>query len=117
VLEIIALLALVVPVVGWLIGTILVFVSRAWSQRDKFIGVVLLWLPIAVLSLGPVAGGPSGSEESMPPGDDRPVGEKTEDPALPGPVELVRFVAGLPSAVYLGWRLRRDPDTSPTDPE
>jgi hypothetical protein len=53
----------------------------------------------------------------MPPGDDRPVGEKTDDPALPGPVELVRFVAGLPSAVYLGWRLRRDPDTSPTDPE
>ena len=117
VLEIIALLALIVPVVGWLIGTILVFVSRAWSQRDKFIGVVLLWLPIAVLGLGLVAGGPSGSEESTPPSDDRPVGEKVEDSALPGPVELVLFAAGLPSAMYLGWRLRRDPDTSRTDPE
>ena len=117
VLEIIALLALIVPVVGWLIGTILVFVSRAWSQRDKVIGAILLWLPIAVLGLGLVAGGPSGVEESTPPGDDRPVGEKVEDPALPGPVELVLFVAGLPSAVYLGWKLRRDTDTGPTDPE
>ena len=117
VLEIIALLALIVPVVGWLIGTILVFVSRAWSQRDKVIGAILLWLPIAVLGLGLVAGGPSGVEESTPPGDDSPVGEKVEDPALPGPVELVLFVAGLPSAVYLGWKLRRDMDSSPTDPE
>jgi hypothetical protein len=117
VLEIIALLALIVPVVGWLIGTILVFVSRAWSQRDKLIGAILLWLPIAVLGLGLAAGGPSGMEESTPPGDDRPVGEKVEDPAIPGPVELFLFVAGLPSAVYLAWKLRRNPDTSPTDPE
>jgi hypothetical protein len=117
VLEIIALLALIVPAIGWLIGTILVFVSRAWSQRDKLIGAILLWLPIAVLGLAIVVGGPNGMEESTPPGDDRPVGEKVEDPALLGPVELVLFVAGLPSAVYLAWKLRRNPNTSPTDPE
>ena len=61
VLEIVALLALIVPFIGWLVGTVLIFVSRPWSQRDKFIGAVLLWLPIAVLGLGLVAGGPSGS--------------------------------------------------------
>jgi hypothetical protein len=61
VLEIVALLALIAPFIGWLVGTVLIFVSRAWSQRDKFIGAVLLWLPIAVLGLGLVAGGPSGS--------------------------------------------------------
>jgi hypothetical protein len=107
-LEIVALLALIVPFIGWLVGTVLIFVSRAWSRRDKFIGAVLLWLPIALLSLGLVVGGPSGSEESTPPGDERPVGEKVEDPATPGPLELVLFIAGLPSAVYLGWHLRRD---------
>jgi hypothetical protein len=111
-LEIVALLALIVPVIGWLVGTVLIFVSRAWSQRDKFIGAILLWLPIALLSLGLVVGGPSGGEESTPPGDDRPVGEKVEDPATPGPAELVLFVVGLPSAVYLGWQLRRDKATS-----
>ena len=109
VLEIVSLLALIVPVVGWLIGTILVFVSRAWSQRDKLIGAILLWLPIALLGLGLVAGGPGGSEESTPLGEDRPVGEKVEDPAIPGPLEFVLLVAGLPSAMYLGWKVRRNP--------
>ena len=108
---------MIVPAVGWLIGTILVLISRAWSQRDKVIGVILLFLPIAVLGMSLVTGGPNGMEESTPLGDDRPVGEKIEDPAIPGPVELVLFVAGLPSAIYLAWKLRRNPDTTPTDPE
>jgi hypothetical protein len=117
VLEIAALLALIVPFIGWLIGTVLVFASRIWSRRDKLIGALLLLLPIVVLSLGFVAAGPSGSEDSVPPGDTRPVGEKVEDPSLgTGPVELLLFVAGLPSALYLGWQLRRDPATSPTEP-
>jgi hypothetical protein len=111
-LEIVALLALIVPFIGWLVGTVLIFVSRAWSRRDKFIGAILLWLPIALLSLGLVVGGPSGGEESTPPGDDRPVGEKVEDPPAPGPVEFLLFLTGLPSAVYLGWQLRRDKATS-----
>jgi hypothetical protein len=115
VLEIVALLALIVPFIGWLAGTVLFFVSRAWSQRDKFIGAVLLWLPIAILGLGLVVGSPSGSEEATPPGDDRPVGEKVEDPATPGPAELVLLVAGLPSAMYLGWQLRRGPARNDSD--
>jgi hypothetical protein len=111
-LEIVALLALIVPFIGWLVGGILIFASRVWSRRDKLIGAILLWLPIVILGLGFTAGGPSGAEESTPPGDDRPVGEKVEDPMLPGPVELVLFVAGLPSALYLGWHLRRNTTTS-----
>jgi hypothetical protein len=117
VLEIVALLALIVPFIGWLIGTVLVFASRVWSRRDKLIGALLLLAPILVLSLGFIAAGPSGSEESAPPGETHPVGEKVEDTSLaPGPAELVLFVAGLPTALYLGWQLRRDPATSPTEP-
>jgi hypothetical protein len=108
-LEIAALIILIVPFIGWLIGTVLVFASRVWPRRDKLIGALLLVLPIVVFSLGVVAAGPSGSEEQVPPGDTRPVGEKVEDPIGPGSVELVLFVAGLPSALYLGWQLRRDP--------
>ena len=113
-LEIVALIALIVPLIGWLIGTVLVFASRVWSRRDKLIGALLLLLPIVVLSLSFVAvAGPNGGEESVPPGDARPVGEKVEDPISgPGPLELALFVAGLPSALYLGWRLRRNPATN-----
>jgi hypothetical protein len=80
VLEILALVALIVPLVGGLIGTILVFASRVWSRRDKVIGAILLTLPVLVLSLGYVAAGPNGSEDSTPPGDMQPVGEKVEAP-------------------------------------
>jgi hypothetical protein len=116
-LEIAALIILIVPFIGWLIGTVLVFASRVWSRRDKLIGALLLLAPILVLSLGFIAAGPSGSEESAPPGETHPVGEKVEDTSLaPGPAELVLFVAGLPTALYLGWQLRRDPATRPTEP-
>jgi hypothetical protein len=114
-LEIVALAALIVPVIGWLIGAVLVFASRIWSRRDKLIAAVLLFLPIVVLSLSFVAARPSGNEDSTPPGDTRTVGEKVEDPIEPGLEGLVLLVAGLPSALYLGWQLRRDPATSPAE--
>ena len=115
-LETAALIALLVPFIGWLVGAVLLFASRVWSRRDKLVGAGLLVLPIAILGLSVVAiAGPNGGEESPPPGDTRPVGEKVEDPLDPGPVGLVVFLAGLPSALYLGWRLRPDPAASPTD--
>ena len=115
-LEITALIALIVPFMGWLIGIVLVFASRVWSRRDKLIAALLLLLPIVVLSLSFVAAGPNGSEELVAPGDARPVGEKEEVPISGlGPVEFVLFVTGLPSALYLGWQLRRDLANSPTE--
>ena len=109
VMEIVALVALIMPFIGWLIGTILVFASRAWSRRDKLIGAMLLAAPIVVVSLGYVAAGPS-VEVSIPPGE--PVSEEVAAPSELGPVELVLFVAGIPSALYLGWRLRRSSDAT-----
>ena len=114
-LEILALLALIVPVIGWMIGTILVFASRVWCGRDKLIGALLLLLPILALSVAFIAA-TGGGEDAVPPGQTGPAGEKVEDPSLGfGPAELYLFVAGLPSALYLAWRLRRDPATSPKE--
>jgi uncharacterized membrane protein len=112
VLEIVALVALVVPLVGWLIGTVLVVASRVWSGREKLIGGLLLLLPIAILSLTFVAGSRM-SQEATQSDDIPPLGQTVEDPRSLGPIELVFFIPALPSALYLGWRLRRGP--SPTE--
>jgi hypothetical protein len=111
VLEIVALVALIVPFIGWLVGTVLVVASQVWSRRDKLIGGLLLLLPIVVLSLTFVVGSRT-SQEATPSGDS-PVGQTVEDPRRLGPLELVFFVPALPSALYLAWRLRRGP--SPTE--
>jgi hypothetical protein len=111
-LEITALLALLVPVIGWLVGIVLVLVSEAWSNRDKLIGVGLALLPVLVPLFLIIVGAESGDEELVPVGDDRPVGrEETGSGSGLGGVEvlILGMLAGLPSALYLGWRLRRRP--------
>ena len=51
-LEFAALLALVFPFIGWLGGIALVLVSKAWTNRDKAVGIALALLPaLAFLSL------------------------------------------------------------------
>jgi hypothetical protein len=65
-LEIATLLLLLVggvvlPVIGWLIGVVLLWVSDAWDSRDKLIGTLVvpggLLLPLALLTIGTSAGG------------------------------------------------------------
>jgi len=107
-IEIIALLALLVPFVGWLVGMVLVFVSEAWARRDKVIGIALLLLVLLLPFVGFTLGSAeSGMDESVPVGDPRPVGLKEEGGPGGAEVVLLAMAAGLPSALYLGWRLRR----------
>ena len=40
-LEIAALIALVVPFLGWILGAVLVVASRAWSGKEKAVGITL----------------------------------------------------------------------------
>jgi hypothetical protein len=112
-LDVVALVLLLLPFLGWLIGSVLVAVSRAWSRRDKLVGGLLLLLPILLLGLGFTSIGTSGSDEVVPPGDERPVGLREDDPNT-GPWDLVLVAGPLPSALYLGWRLRPDQRTRST---
>jgi hypothetical protein len=106
-LEIIALLALLVPFIGWLVGIVLVFVSEAWARRDKVIGIALLLLVLLVPFVGVTfVSADSGMEEAVP-GDARPVGVKEDGGGSDVGFLLLAMLAGLPSALYLGWRLRR----------
>ena len=58
-LEVITLVALVVPFLGWLVGAVLVWLSQRWTTRDKLIGTIggLSWV---VAGLGTVME-PAGS--------------------------------------------------------
>jgi hypothetical protein len=113
-LEIIALLSLLVPVIGWLVGMVLVLVSDAWEKRDKAIGIGLALLPVlAPLLVIAVGAESSGVDQSpVPIGDERPVGVKETESTDTEAIFLVivlGMLAGLPSALFLGWRLRRHP--------
>jgi hypothetical protein len=114
-LETAALVALVVPFVGWLIGVVLVFLSPVWSRRDKIVGIALALLPAALPFIFIAVGSSSGPETSLPvPGGKAsgpgPEGMSSSDSGV-GVLQVfgivLLFVAGAPSAVFLGWRLRR----------
>ena len=71
--EIIAVLGLtlgtfVVPIVGPIVGIILVWVSTRWTQREKTVATVLTVLPVFVLALGLAAtvSVRSGGEDGVP---------------------------------------------------
>ena len=111
-LELAALVSLVLPLVGWLVGIVLVLVSRAWSSRQKLIGIALALLPPLLPLLILVSAGAESGAEELVPGEEEPVGVQEESGESLGPVEVVVafavfFLAGLPSALYLGTRLRR----------
>jgi uncharacterized membrane protein len=106
-LETAAIVALLVPFLGWLVGSALVMLSRAWSAREKLVGLALLVLALVIPALGFVIDGVS-----------RPVrvGTLDEPATSTGHVEVafvfLVFAVGLPSAVYFAWRLRRESATA-----
>ena len=108
-LEVIALVLLVIPFVGWVVGVVLVWLSRLWTTRDKLIGTIagLSWV---VAGLGTVM-----TESLHLPvaqsGSDSPVGAPHPEPTGASPIEVflfvVPFVVPIVAAIYLGFRLRR----------
>jgi hypothetical protein len=87
-LEAVALVALLIPFLGWVVGVILVWLSHTWTTREKAIGT-LLALGVGALGLA----------------------------ALSSPVEWVRpllvMVLTIPTVIYLGVRLRAHADAMP----
>jgi hypothetical protein len=106
-LEVVALVVLVIPFLGWIVGVVLVWLSRRWTTRDKLIGTLggLSWLgaglgTIMIERVGvPLA--PSGFD---------PLGVPQVETTGPGLIEVVLvlapFVLPVAAAIYLGIRLR-----------
>ena len=93
-LEVITLVALVVPFLGWLVGAVLVWLSQRWTTRDKLIGAIggLSW---AVAGFGTVVE-PSGPGATI---------------ALI--LIVLAFVLPYATAIYLAIRLRARTNTVP----
>ena len=51
-LEIAAVVALVIPFIGWIVGLVLVAASSVWSTRQKTIGMLLALVPILLPIVG-----------------------------------------------------------------
>jgi heme A synthase len=90
-LEVAAMITLVVPFIGWLFGIAMVLISKAWSNREKTIGTALALLAvvpfIALVIIDSYSESPSETLEAV--------------------LFVLWVIGGLPSAVYLGLRLRR----------
>lgn len=101
VLEIVALVALAVPVVGWFVGIPLLIVSRAWPARDKVIASLLSVMPVFII--GFLYAGLGAAETSVG------TTEAQGDGGL-GPIEVVVlglvYLSGLAGSIYLALRLR-----------
>jgi hypothetical protein len=107
--EIAALVALALPFVGWLVGIPLVLVSKAWSGREKAIGVLLGLIPFFAgfllfgIGADSAGGGPPGTPD-----------ERGVDGLGPLEVSVLigALLGGLVASSYLGLRLRRRPEPS-----
>ena len=115
---------LIVPIVGWFIGVVLLWVSSAWNVRDKVIGTLFvpggLGLSLVVLVFGlSVAGSGSsgGTICEVDPATGRElncVETSTTDPSsFTDTLSIVLLVALLVTPIittaYLTYRLRRQP--------
>ena len=99
-LEVIAIVLLVIPFAGWVVGVVLVWLSRLWTTRDKLIGTLggMSWV---LAGLGTVMTSAGGS---------RAVGSAPLGPSETSLMEVVLvaapFVLPVVAAIYLGFRLR-----------
>jgi hypothetical protein len=109
-LEVIAIVLLVIPFAGWVVGVVLVWLSRLWTTRDKLIGTLggMSWV---LAGLGTVMSSAGGS---------RVVGSAPLGPSetsLMGVVLVVApFVLPVLAAIYLGFRLRGRDAAAPAPP-
>jgi Protein of unknown function (DUF1700) len=99
-LEVIALVALVIPFLGWVVGVVLVWLSRLWTTRDKLIGTLggLSWVVAGLGSLSMSARGSTAVGSG-------PLGP-AETSLLEVVVFVVPFILPIAATIYLAFRLR-----------
>ena len=99
-LEVIAIVLLVIPFAGWVVGVVLVWLSRLWTTRDKLIGTLggMSWV-LAGLGIVMTSAGGSRAVGSAPLGP-------SETSLMGLSWSSAPFVLPVAAAIYLGFRLR-----------
>jgi hypothetical protein len=108
-LEIAAVVLLILPGVGWFAGMAPVALSRVWSAREKVVGIALAVVPALFFFLAWSLGSPGDDSQVLQVGVE-PVDARVEtdsSTALGFVFTALTILSGLPSALYLGWRLHR----------
>ena len=101
---------LILPFLGWLVGAIMLWISRVWTWREKLAGTLLVPGGLGSFALFALLAAGSGPECSSPPGGNFHCGgapSRVPDVLL---VPLLAFgvLASIATVVYLGRRVRRD---------
>jgi hypothetical protein len=96
----------VLPLIGWILGIILLWASRVWSTREKLVGTLvppgglsaILWL--ALIGTGTTCTGGGGAG--------RPTIEHCTAPAIPAaigtPLAILFVIAGIVTPIHLARR-------------
>jgi uncharacterized membrane protein len=111
---------IVLPLFGWVIGVILLWVSNAWNVRDKVIGTVFLpgglalplflFLATASLSGGSVGCSPTietSTGQEIP--QSCPNGDSSSTPYIGIAAAIALILIPILTTAYLAYRLRRKP--------
>lgn len=109
---------LILPVFGWLIGVVLLWVSNAWNVRDKIIGTLFvpggLVLPVFLLVFAASSGG-GGCVGPISPGLGSPqetvtcTDQGTSGAEYLGIAALIALlVVPIVTTAYLAFRMRRN---------
>ena len=105
---------LVLPVIGWFIGVILLWMSNAWNTRDKIIGTIFgpggLGLPLFLGTIAVSGGGSCGQVGEV--GSQPSVNTCTDQGASAGEVLgitvlIALLLAPIVTTAYLAVRMRR----------
>ena len=111
---------LIIPVFGWVIGVVLLWISNAWNVRDKIIGTLLVpgGLGVPVFGFFLFAAGSGGGcgpvinvkSHAVIASACHDSGSSTNYLALAGVILLL--VTPIVTTAYLAYRLRRHPATA-----
>lgn len=100
--------------VGWLVGLVLLWSSRVWTARDKWIGTLVIpggLATVLILGLALAVGSSVGPQvcSRYAGGAVHCIGGGTSGQSvLPAIVAVLLIVAPIATAIYLGWRATRN---------
>jgi HAAS domain-containing protein len=98
--------AFLIPILGWVLGVILLWASRVWSPREKLVGTLLVPGGLsAVLFLALIGSGSTCTESG---GGGRPTIQHCTSPTVPNaigiPLLIAFVVAGIATPIFLARR-------------